>query len=350
VRRRRRRTVQRIRPVRISRPPRSQRGNVLALLFAGALAVSSCSNVPVPEEPLGSISAARNGTLVIGSRSGSESASQALSTKNEPATEQEKTHAQNASPNRRTVQSASRSGGFGAELPAGAGGNHTRESYLEAKRLLEREVYFDHRVTIYCGYRFSADKKIDLPADFRAPDYPARAKRVEWEHAVPAENFGRAFRAWRGDAACVDEKGEPFKGRKCAETVSPAYRLMQADMFNLFPSVGAVNAVRSNYRYAELPGVKPLFGGCEMKVQGRKAEPPDRAKGQVARATLYMEESYRPVFHLSDSQRRLMKSWSERFPVDQWECTRAARIAALQGNENRIVAEACRAAGLRYKP
>ena len=289
----------------------------------------------MPDLPLGSASAARNGTLAIGGRAeGGDGRSETAG----------------AAPGARGAQHAARSGGFGGELPAGAGGNHVRESYPEAKRLLEREVYFDHRVTIYCGYPYSASKAIDLPRSFRTPEYPARAGRVEWEHAVPAENFGRAFRAWRGDPACVDERGEPFKGRKCAETASPAYRLMQADMYNLFPSVGAVNAVRSNYRYAELPDAKPLFGSCEMKVTGRRAEPPDRAKGQVARAVLYMEESYRPLYRLSDSQRRLMKSWSERFPVDQWECTRAARIAVLQGNENRLVAEACRAAGLRYRP
>lgn len=35
--------------------------------------------------------------------------------------------------------------------------------------------------------------------------------------------------------------------------MSAEYRLMQADMYNLFPAVGAVNAIRSNYNYELLP-------------------------------------------------------------------------------------------------
>ena len=73
---------------------------------------------------------------------------------------------------------------------------------------------------------------------------------------MPAENFGRAFKEWReGDGRCTNEKGHFYKGRRCAEKMSAEYRLMQADMYNLFPAVGAVNAIRSNYNYELLPGV-----------------------------------------------------------------------------------------------
>lgn len=35
---------------------------------------------------------------------------------------------------------------------------------------------------------------------------------MEWEHIVPAENFGRAFREWRvGDPACVNKKANHSK-------------------------------------------------------------------------------------------------------------------------------------------
>ena len=84
----------------------------------------------------------------------------------------------------------------------------------------------------------------------------------------------------------------------CAE-----YRLMQADMYNLFPAVGAVNAIRSNYNYELLPGVPNTFGTCEMKIDGRRAEPPERSRGEIARAMLYMEGAYAPVFRMSDRQR-----------------------------------------------
>ena len=208
-------------------------------------------------------------------------------------------------------------------LGALAAGNTTNEDFRDSKKMLERKVYFDHRVT----------------------------GRVEWEHVVPAENFGRAFKEWReGDGRCTNEKGHFYKGRRCAEKMSAEYRLMQADMYNLFPAVGAVNAIRSNYNYELLPGVPNTFGTCEMKIDGRRAEPPERSRGEIARAMLYMEGAYAPVFRMSDRQRRLAQNWNEQHPVVQWECTRAARIEKLQGNVNPVVKDACLKAGLTYRP
>ena len=98
---------------------------------------------------------------------------------------------------------------------ASAAGNESNDSFTTSKRLLEREVYADHRVTVYCGYEFDEDKRICLPEGFTTTKHKKRAGRMEWEHAVPAENFGRAFREWReGALVCVDSKGKPYKGRR----------------------------------------------------------------------------------------------------------------------------------------
>ena len=237
---------------------------------------------------------------------------------------------------------------LGGAAPAQAAGNTTNDSFNKAKRMLERQVYAEHIVTIYCGYRYGADKKVEVPDSFSTPRFLKRAYRVEWEHSVPAENFGRAFAEWRdGDAQCVDRKGKPFKGRSCAEKVNQEYRFMQADMYNLFPAVGAVNAMRSNYNYAMLPDMESTFGSCPMKVdeQNHRAEPPEAARGQLARAALYMDDSY-PRYNLSRQQKQLFESWNRMYPVDQWECTRASRIEKLQGNENRFVKDPCEKAGL----
>ncbi len=229
---------------------------------------------------------------------------------------------------------------------ASAAGNETNDSFSKAKKMLERQVYFDHRITLYCGAPFDEKKNIDLPDGFYTEKHQKRARKVEWEHAVPAENFGRAFEEWRdGHPQCVDRKGKAFKGRACAEKVSIEYRHMQADMYNLFPAIGAVNAVRSNKQYSELPGSQPAFGICEAKVDGNRFEPPARSKGQVARAALYMADSY-DKYRLSRQQEQLFNAWNKMYPVDQWECTRAKRIEKLQGNENRFVKEPCEKAGL----
>ena len=119
-----------------------------------------------------------------------------------------------------------------------AAGNTTNDSFNRAKKMLAREVYFDHRITIYCGAAFDEKKNVVLPQGFETEKHQKRATRVEWEHAVPAENFGRAFEEWRnGHPECVNNKGQSFKGRRCAEKVNMEYRYMQADMFNLFPAI-----------------------------------------------------------------------------------------------------------------
>lgn len=228
-----------------------------------------------------------------------------------------------------------------------AGGNVTNDSFSRSKKLLERQVYHDHRETIYCGAVFDEQKRVSLPEGFATPSHHKRAARVEWEHAVPAENFGRAFVEWReGAAECVNHDGKPFRGRRCAEKVSVEYRYMQADMYNLFPAIGAVNAVRSNKRYSALPQSPVTFGACPAKVDGDRFEPPNEAKGQVARAALYMEDSYAPRYRLSNQQRQLLEAWDKMFPVDKWECTRAKRIEGLQGNENQRVKVPCLKAGM----
>lgn len=227
-----------------------------------------------------------------------------------------------------------------------ASGNLTNESFSKAKKTLEREVYFDHRETVYCGARFDEKKNILLPEGFSTPSHAGRSSRLEWEHAVPAENFGRAFVEWReGNPSCVDNRGEAFKGRNCARKMNRTFRLMEADMHNLFPSIGSVNAVRSNKRYAMLPNSVQRFGSCGAKVSGKGFEPPDSAKGALARAALYMENEYQS-YNLGGPQKKLFMAWDKMFPVDKWECERQRRIEKLQGNSNDIVKNKCEKAGL----
>lgn len=223
---------------------------------------------------------------------------------------------------------------------ASAGGNRVIDSYAEARRLLYNSIYVDHRITIYCGAEYDMHRNVRLPYGFIIDSYPDRAYRAETEHIVPAENFGRTFVEWRdGAPQCVDSRGQYFKGRKCAQTNSD-FRYMEADLFNLAPAIGCVNAKRSNYRFTMLPNVPSTFGSCSMKVAGRAAEPPDTAKGIVARAYLYMADAY-PRFQLSRAQRQLFEAWDIQYPPDDWECERESRIAEIQGNRNAFTARWC---------
>jgi deoxyribonuclease-1 len=72
-------------------------------------------------------------------------------------------------------------------------GNTQFESFSQVKKILLNQVFNDHRTTIYCGASFTPDKQVILPKGFIAAKSPKRANRIEWEHILPAENFGRAF-------------------------------------------------------------------------------------------------------------------------------------------------------------
>ncbi len=224
--------------------------------------------------------------------------------------------------------------------------NQDIESFSKAKKILEKQVYNNHRTSLYCGATFDAKKQVTTPKGFTTTKYVKRAKRIEWEHVVPAENFGRTFIEWRdGNKKCINSKGKAFKGRKCAEKVNIEYRYMQADMFNLYPAIGAVNALRSNYNFTMLPDVKNDFGSCAMKIDNRKVEPPEIARGQISRTYLYMEGAYKR-YRMSKSQRQLMNAWDKMYPIDTWECARAKKITKLQKSHNDVVKSRCDAGGI----
>jgi len=224
--------------------------------------------------------------------------------------------------------------------------NQEIQSFSQAKNILEKQVYNNHRTTLYCGATFNAKKQVTPPQGFTTNKYVKRAKRIEWEHVVPAESFGRTFSEWRdGHKQCINSKGKSFKGRKCAEKVNTAYRHMQADMFNLYPAIGAVNALRSNYNFTMLHEVKSDFGSCAMKIDDRKAEPPETARGRIARTYLYMEGTYKR-YSMSKSQRQLMNAWDKMHPVNSWECARTKKISTLQKSDNDVVMSRCDAGSI----
>jgi deoxyribonuclease-1 len=145
-------------------------------------------------------------------------------------------------------------------VSAGGKGNTTIQSFKKAKKILLNQIYNDHRITFYCGCPFTDDKKI-IPSDRYKPKKPTkRSKRIEWEHIVPASDFGRSFKEWRkGHPECVTKKGKRFKGRNCARKVSKRFRYMDSDLYNLVPAVGEINGLRSTYRFGMIASEKRVL-------------------------------------------------------------------------------------------
>ncbi|MGL6312795.1 endonuclease [Vibrio sp. WXL103] len=227
--------------------------------------------------------------------------------------------------------------------PLSTKGNTNNPSFNAAKRQM-REIFKDHKVTFYCQAGYDSDGNTQLPAGFSTPGYQRRSERIEWEHIVPAENFGRAFEAWhfaQDDQRCLNSRGRRLSNRDCALKHSEQFRYMHADRWNLVPAIGAVNAYRSNYRFTQLSSnIDNFFGTCPMKIDDRAVEPPEWTRGQIARTYLYFDYAY-PDFTLSSAKRQLFDAWNKQYPVQADECVRGERILRQQGNRNPFVNDAC---------
>ncbi|MEC8849763.1 MAG: endonuclease [Pseudomonadota bacterium] len=208
-------------------------------------------------------------------------------------------------------------------------------SFDAAKRMLARDVYFDVRTDRYCGCTFDSRLRVDLvTCPMRTEQFQNRQEGIEWEHVVPASDFGRQRACWRNPPQGTD-------GRTHCGRVDETYRLMEADPHNLIPVIGALNAIRSNYRFGMVgAGTEdPIVSGCGFRVAraggGRFVEPPDAVKGQIARTYFYFEDRY--GHRIGGSQRRVFDAWNKRFPPDAAEIERDQRLAAITGVSNPFV-------------
>ncbi|MBF0278941.1 MAG: endonuclease [SAR324 cluster bacterium] len=228
-----------------------------------------------------------------------------------------------------------------------ARGNQVNSSFNKSKQLL-RSIYQNHRVTLYCGCQYDEQQRPDLQScGYKPRKSLKRASRIEWEHVVPASVFGRLLKEWReGSPDCISKKGKPYKGRRCANKLNLQYRFMQADMYNLYPSIGEVNGDRKNYEMSTIPGEKRRYGQCDVEIQNRTLEPRPEIRGNIARIYFYMDSTYPGFGIVSNENRNLFEDWNRIDPADQLECERGRKIKAVQGNPNEIVEKACHAIGL----
>lgn len=207
-------------------------------------------------------------------------------------------------------------------------------TFTEAKVVAKQKIYLDQSNSatgdLYCGCKWTwvgkSGGRIDLKScGYETRKQQTRAERTEWEHIVPAWTFGHQRQCWQngGREHCVDS--------------DPTFRAMEADLFNLYPSVGEVNGDRSNFNYGMVSGVAPQYGQCSTKIdfQQKTAEPRDEVKGLVARTTFYMFDRYK--LSMSRQQQQVLMAWDKQHPVTAWEKQRDQRIAAIMGHSNPFV-------------
>lgn len=205
-------------------------------------------------------------------------------------------------------------------------------NFSQAKKILRQSIYMDQTTkgTFYCGCNWSWQGATGGRIDKKSCGYDVRANqnradRLEWEHIVPASNFGRARQCW--------QKG----GRDNCTKNDPVFAVMEGDLFNLVPSIGEVNGDRSNFSFNAFRKADKNYGSCAIAVdfKNRQVSPPAHTRGRIARTYFYMHDRYN--LPMSRSQAALFMQWHKDHPVTKDELMLNKRIRQLMGHDNEFV-------------
>lgn len=200
--------------------------------------------------------------------------------------------------------------------------------FAQAKRIAWK-LYADRPVTFYCQCSYTPDHKVRWETcDYQPRKNSKRAAWVEWEHIVPASVLGRGHACWK-EALCTDSKGKAYRGRRCCEKIDAKFRRMEADLWNLVPAVGEVNADRRDYGFGLLAEQAPQYGQCTMAVnfQAKRVQPPVYTRGFIARIYLYMQACYSVSLRAEEVQQ--MQAWDLQYPPTPWEEERSSIVGEV---------------------
>ena len=163
-------------------------------------------------------------------------------------------------------------------------------SWGTSKKWARDIIYEDLDTTFYCDCTYIPSGRsggvIDQTScgyDDSEQSHSGRASVLEWEHVVPASIMpAGTFVCWTDG---LPDCKKP--GRACCEKHDLNARVMIFDLHNLVPSVGQVNALRSNKRYGNIEGEGRDLGACDFEWTNDLAEPAMEKRGDVARVWLY---------------------------------------------------------------
>ncbi len=245
------------------------------------------------------------------------------------------------------------------------------ESFSQARKAafqIYQELYPNgaKSKTFYCNCGYSEKRKIDESCKF------ARAKKLSWEHLVPAEKLGQAMGVWPykkkvhgkwrwfhrsglpwvTPEECIIKRGrkagKAMSNRRCARKTSLEFRQAESDLYNLVPAISRLNKKRSSHPFAaKINEGETLKNGCMLEVLGkgknRRAIAAKSIRGNIARAYLYMDLAHTDGKLLSDSQRERFQKWNlEDAPEEKTDCKRGELIFKKTGQVNPLIASPCK--------
>jgi len=197
--------------------------------------------------------------------------------------------------------------------------------------------------------------------DSACPEEAPKCGLVQLLYLNESRHISQAYRGGKPTGDNWDREHVWPKSRGFKKKFQDGY----TDLHHIRPADRDLNNAHSNYGYDEggLPVMDKLTDGrivettAKVDRAGQSYEPPDRAKGQVARMLFYMAVRYEagddggsekmPDLELIDANRKTKKpligdlctlvKWHYKFPVTPFELRRNDRVQELQGNRNPFI-------------
>lgn len=178
-----------------------------------------------------------------------------------------------------------------------------------AKRFFWRDLYSQGGWSLYCGFRFDGSGKTETGG------------HVQIQHIVPVNTLIQS-------AGCKSRQ-------QCRESNNQKFIKMEADLHNLYPVWWEIASTNHETRFGELEGENWRFNQCDYERRFGVIEPRSIAKGNIARAVLYMHSRYN--IDVNRDSLILLKKWNLEDPPSKQEKNRNNIIEAIQGNRNPYV-------------
>ena len=160
--------------------------------------------------------------------------------------------------------------------------------------------------SLYCGYKFNIAKKT------------SEGLLIGIEHIYPTSSMTK-------HAACKNRM-------QCRESRNEKFMRMEADLHNMYPVSQSIITYRNNFRFGLINGEEWRFDNCDLEWKSGVIEPRQIARGNIARAMLYMHTRYNiPV---DKKNLVLFKVRNKIDPPSKQEMMRNNIIERLQGNRN----------------
>ncbi len=163
--------------------------------------------------------------------------------------------------------------------------------------------------TLYCGYHFDTDR---MTAD---------GKVVSVGHIYPT-SWMLKFLGCHSRLQCHRKDGDGFDH-------------MEADLHNLYPVWEDLDVYRDGASFGMVPGGARRVSDCDIKWRAGVLQPRPIARGNIARAMLYMHTTYH--LPLAPAELKLMKKWNHEDPPSEQERDRNAAIERIQGRRNPFI-------------